>query len=52
VRHGKHLAKNRARVFQCGRIVIRASLVYGRDIVSLEAVQRPRDAFVAGGAPR
>jgi NADH dehydrogenase len=26
------------------------ALFYGRDIVSLEAVQRPRDAFVSGGA--
>jgi NADH dehydrogenase len=26
--------------------------VFGRDIVSLMSVQHPRDAFVAGGAPR
>jgi NADH dehydrogenase len=25
--------------------------VFGRDIVSLQSVQHPRDAFVSGGAP-
>lgn len=29
-----------------------ASLVFGRDIVSLASVQRPREAFVTGGVPR
>ncbi|SEQ98270.1 NAD(P)/FAD-dependent oxidoreductase [Microlunatus flavus] len=28
------------------------ALVFGRDIVSLQSVQHPRDAFVAAGAPR
>ena len=26
-------------------------VLFGRDIVSLQAVQTPRDAFVRGGAP-
>ncbi|WP_421741682.1 NAD(P)/FAD-dependent oxidoreductase [Cellulomonas sp.] len=29
-----------------------ASFVFGRDIVSLASVQRPREAFVTGGVPR
>ncbi|GAA1844745.1 NAD(P)/FAD-dependent oxidoreductase [Microlunatus capsulatus] len=28
------------------------ALLFGRDIVSLQSVQHPRDAFVRGGAPR
>jgi NADH dehydrogenase len=28
------------------------ALVFGRDIVSLQSVQHPRDAFVSGGQPR
>jgi NADH dehydrogenase len=28
------------------------ALFFGRDIVSLQSVQHPRDAFVAAGAPR
>jgi NADH dehydrogenase len=27
------------------------ALLFGRDIVSLEAVQNPRDAFITGGTP-